>query len=555
MWPNLLFRSKTSDENQGKNKFVSAESATIAKSGLTVSQIARAASVVMASFVLTGVLGIVRQAVVGAHFGAGQALDAYNAANRVSETLFTLVSGGALGSAFIPVFSRFLNRDDAPGAWQVASITATIIGAAGTALAIIVGLLAVPIVAYLLLPGAAPDEQALTVHLLRLMLVTVVIFGLSGLSMGILNAHQRFLAAALAPGMYNLGLIIGAAFLALPYGIDGLAYGTVLGAALHLAIQLPILLRLPGARQRLRPMLNVRAEGVGEVFRLMAPRVLGLGMVQVNFWVNTALMSGMAIGSITALTYAFGLLFTVLGVLGQSVGTAVFPTLAALNAGADTANFRRVLASALRSVLFMSLPATVGLIVLAEPLVAAIYGRGAWTLANTAATAWALRFYAIGLVGFALQEVLARAFYALHDTRTPVIVGVVGVVVNVGLSLALIRVVQGGDVAQGPFGGLALANALATLAESAALWLLLRRTIDGGEDRAVLNVAGRAAIAALAMGVIVYGVAHVLSDHSTFVILAAGGLTGVIAFELLALALGIDEARSLPGAFLRRVRR
>jgi len=265
-------------------------------------------------------------------------------------------------------------------------------------------------------------------------------------------------------------------------------------------------------------------------------------------------MSGMAVGSITALTYAFGLLFTVLGVLGQSFGTAVFPTLAALNSGADVENFRRVLASTLRSVLFMSLPATVGLIVLVEPLVGAIYGRGAWTIANTTATAWALRFYAVGLVGFALREVLARAFFALHDTRTPVIVGVSGVFLNIGLSLMLIRLVQGADAAQGPFGGLALANALATSAESAALWLLLRRTIGGSEDRAVLNMAGRAALAALAMGVVVYGATYLLSNYSVFVILAAGAASGIVAFEVLALVLRIDEARNLPGAFLRRVR-
>ncbi|MHB8625324.1 MAG: murein biosynthesis integral membrane protein MurJ [Aggregatilineales bacterium] len=534
---------------------MSAESVTVSKTGLSLSQIARAAGVVMISFVLTGVLGIVRQAVVGARFGLSPDMDAYNAANRVSETLFTLVSGGALGSAFIPVFSRFLRRDDAPGAWRLASVTATVIGLAGTALAIIVVLLAVPIVANFLVPEATLAQQALTVHLLRPMLVTVVIFGLSGLSMAILNAHQRFLAAALAPSLYNVGLIIGAAFLAPLFGIDGLAYGTVLGAALHLVVQLPTLLRLPGARQRLRPQVAVQAEGVGEVFRLMAPRVFGLGMVQVNFWVNTALVSGMVAGSLTALTNAFALLFTVLGVLGQSVGTAVFPTLAALNAGADVENFRRVLASALRSVLFMSLPATVGLIVLAEPLIAAIYGRGAWTPTATEATAWALRFYAIGLVGFALQEVLARAFYALHDTQTPVLIAVIGVILNVGLSLALIRVVQGGDAAQGPFGGLALANALATIAESVALWLLIRRTIGGIEDRAVLNTAARTAIAALAMGAVVYGLARVLATQSPFVILGVGALIGVIAFELLALALGIAEARSLPGAFLRRVRR
>jgi putative peptidoglycan lipid II flippase len=525
------------------------------KSGLSINQIARAAGVVMLSYVLTGVLGIVRQAAIGAHFGLGSDLDAYNAANRVSETLFTLISGGALSSAFIPVFSRFLNRDDQRGAWQLASVVATVIGVVGLILTLLAIVFAGPMVSTLLIPQADAAQQALTIRLMRPMLGTVVIFGLSGLSMAILNAHHRFLAAALAPSLYNGGLIVGALIFAPLWGIDGLALGTLLGAVLHLGIQLPTLWRLPGARARLQPNLAVRSEGVSDVLRLMLPRVLGLGVVQINFWVNAALTSGMTAGSLTALTASFALLFTVLGVLGQSVGTAVFPTLAALNAGSETDTFRRVLGSALRGVLFMSIPATVGLIVLATPLVATIYQRGAWTATSTEATAWALRWYTIGLVGFALQEVLARAFYALNDTLTPVIIGVVGVVLNIALSLTLIHVVQGADPVQGPFGGLALANALATIIESVALWLLVRRQIGGSGDRLIMLAALRTLLAALGMGVVVYGVVRLLSDSAPFITLIAGAVVGALVFELLALLLGLEEARSIPGAVLRRVRR
>lgn len=526
-----------------------------APTGLSLNQIARAAAVVMLSYVLTGVLGIVRQAAIGAHFGLGAELDAYNAANRVSETLFTLISGGALSSAFIPIFSRFLNRDDARGAWQLASVVATVIGVVGLLLTLLAILLARPIVATLLVPQADAVQQALTVRLMRPMLGTVVIFGLSGLSMAILNAHHRFLAAALAPSLYNGGLIVGALIFAPLWGIDGLALGTLLGATLHLGVQLPTLIRLPGAAARLRPSLMLRTEGTADVLRLMLPRVLGLGVVQINFWVNAALTSGMTPGSLTALTSAFALLFTVLGVLGQSVGTAVFPTLAALSADADTDRFRQVLGSALRGVLFMAIPATVGLIVLAGPLVATIYQHGAWTATSTEATAWALRWYGIGLVGFALQEVLARAFYALNDTLTPVVIGVVGVILNIGLSLSLMRIVQGADTAQGPFGGLALANALATIIESAALWLLVRRQIGGSGDIAILQVGLRVLVAALGMGIVVYGVMTLLGSDLPLLTLAISGVIGVATFELLALLLGLAEARRIPAMLLRRVRR
>jgi len=200
------------------------------------------------------------------------------------------------------------------------------------------------------------------------------------------------------------------------------------------------------------------------------------------------------------------------------------------------------------------------MIVLAVPLVATINQRGNWTADDTTATAWALQFFALGLAGFALQEVLARAFYALRDTATPVAIAVGGMLLNVALSLALIQIVHGqpgqsGAPGQGPFGGLALANALATMVESALLWLILRRRLNGLYDRQVLGMALRVLLAALAMGVAVALIANWLEGRSHAVTLIAGTLTGLIVFEACALALGVEEARTLPMAFARRLRR
>src|SRR5579859_5071951 len=271
---------------------------------LSSAQLRRTTGVIAAAFILSGLLGVVRGAVIGARFGAGSELDAFYAAYRIPELLFNLVAGGALGSAFIPVFGRFLGKDDPEGAWRLASAVMTLVALLATILAVVAGLLADWIVARFLIPEAPAAQQALTASLMRIMLCTVVIFSLSGLIMGILNTHQYFLTPALAPSMNNLGLIVGAIAFAPRFGIYGLAGGAVLGALLHFGVQLPELRRV---KARLYPLADTRVSGVREVLWLMGPRVLGAAVVQINFVVNAALSSGMAAGSYTALTMAFGL--------------------------------------------------------------------------------------------------------------------------------------------------------------------------------------------------------------------------------------------------------
>lgn len=508
----------------------------------------------MAAFLLSGILGIVRQSAISSVFGAGMQADAFVAAQRVPETLFVLVAGGALGSAFIPVFTRFLARDDEDGAWRLASGVITLMMVAAFVLALVAFVLARPLIEYLLFPGAAPETQTLSVELMRIMLVTVLIFSLSGLFMGILNAHQHFLAPALAPSMYNLGLILGALVLAGPLGIHGLAWGAVIGAGLHLLVQVPTLLRLDF---RFRPLLSLRVPGVTEVLWLMGPRVLGLGIVQVNFWVNTALASQMMPGSATALSWAFTLMFTVLGVLGQSVGTAVFPTLSALSATKNTAELRRTLSSALSAVLFLSIPAGVGLAVLAEPIIAVLFERGEWTALDTQGTAWALALFGVGLAGHAVLEILVRAFYALHDTWTPVKVGTLTMALNIVLSLILIRVFGypgSTDFARGPFGGLALAMSIATAVESTTLWVILRRRIGSLGERTVLQGMARTLAAAGLMAAALAGYLRTWPDLARLVQLAGGVGLGVVVFAGAALALRIPEATIVPRMVLRRGR-
>jgi putative peptidoglycan lipid II flippase len=528
-------------------------------------QIARAAAVVLLGFLTSGALGLVRTAIFSAVFGTSAALDAFYAAQRIPETLFVLVAGGALGSSFIPVFARFLAGEDTRGAWRLASAVMTLTAGAAAVLAVLVAVFAPQLVPALLVPGEPPEVQALTISLTQIMMVTVVIFSISGLVMGILNAHQSFTYPALALSMNNVGLIIGALVFAraLPpidsvgqsglANVYGLAFGAVLGALLHLAVQLPGLVKV---RARLRPSLDFAAEGTREVFMLMGPRVLGLAVVQINFMVNAALSSGMVDGSYTALTTAWTLMFFALGVIAQSVGTAVFPSLAALASAGDMAGFRDRLAGALRGVLFLAFPASIGLIVLGEPLVSVLLERGAWTRESTQATAWALAFFSLGIAGFSLLEILSRAFYALSNTRTPVLVGVGAMVANIALSFLFIRVIGSPDsLSRGAFGGLALANALTTLIEALLLWALLARKIGWGAAQSVADSAGRAAAAAVGMGAVVWGVAAIAAPFGTWAQVFAGGATGVAAFFGLALLLGVSEARTVPALVLRRLRR
>ncbi len=531
----------------------------------------RAALVVLLGFLASGVLGLIRTGAFSAAFGTSAELDAFYAAQRIPDLLFNLVAGGALGSSFIPVFSRFLTKDDMEGAWRLASAVMTLSAALAAVLALLTGVLAPWIVPNLLFPGRPLAQQDLATELTQLMLVTTVIFAVSGLVMGILNAHQRFLFPALALSTNNLGLIAGALLIApnlpgdsglLPEIADvirepfsqqaniyGLALGAVLGALLHLSVQIPGLFAV---RARLRPILNWRIHGVVEVLALMGPRVLGLAVVQINFAVNVIFASNMIEGSLVALNTAWFLAFFTLGVIAQSVGTAVFPTLSALVADDDMDGYRNRLASALRGVLFLALPATVGLIVLGEPVVF-IFERGEWTADSTQATAWALSFFALGIAGHAALEVLSRAFYALADTWTPVRIGLAAMITNIVLSLIFIEFIgDPGSLVRGPFAGLALANSLTTLLEALALWWLLRRRVGGIRDEYVVNGVVRALVAALGMGAVVLGADYVLAESSGYIRLLVGLGAGVGSFFVLALLLRLDEVSLLTRRLLRR---
>ena len=458
-----------------------------------MNRIARAASLVMSLFIVSRVLGLVREMVIGARFGASADLDAYLAAFRLPDLLFTLVAGGALASAFIPTFSERLAHKDMAGAWKLAAEVANLLLLGLVGLAFLTGLLATPLVKHIIAPGFSPEQQALTVHLMRWMLVSTVIFGMSGLVMGILNSFHHFLLPALAPVFYNLSIILAAYFLSPHMGIYALVVGVVVGASLHLLVQTPGLIR---QKARWHPALSLHDAGVREVLRLMAPRVLGLAVVQINFIVNVFLASHLIEGSISALNYAWLIMLLPQGIFAQSIATAAFPTFSHQAALGEVEAMQHTLGRLFSILIFLTLPSAVLLILLRKPVVALLLQRGAFDARATEMTAFALGFFALGLVGHALVEVSARSFYAMKDTKTPVIIGVSAMALNVLFSLILIKPLA--------HGGLALANALATTLEMTALLWVLRRRLGGWEEKRVLFSLLRASGAATLMGTMVY---------------------------------------------------
>ncbi len=507
--------------------------------------------VVMVFFVLSRAMGLLREVVIARQFGTSAELDAYLAAFRIPDLLFALMAGGALGSALIPVLSAYLAREDERAAWQLASAVLNWVVLAMGGVAALVALLAPLLVRSVIAPGFTPAQQALTAELMRWMLLSTLIFGVSGIVMGILNARQHFLLPSLAPAAYNLAIILGAYLLGPTLGVRGAVIGVVAGAAAHLLVQLPALQRFD---VRYWPRLAPHDAGVREVGRLMAPRALGLAAVELNHLVNVVLASGLAAGSLAALNYGRMMMLLPEGIIAQSVAIAAFPTFSALLARNEQAAMRRVFLTTLRSVLYLTLPATVGLILLREPLVITLLQRGAFDARSSAATAWALLFYALGLASHAALEIITRAFYAAHDTRTPVSVGVAAMVANAILSVALMTLFRRLDWA--PHGGLALANTLATTAEMGVLlWLLHRRLGILHGAREISSAMGRIGLGCLVALLTLLGVNATFADAPAWLVCGLGIVLGGGMYVLTTLALRCDEPMALMRTLWRRVRR
>jgi len=505
----------------------------------------------MAAFLLSNVVGLARQILISRAFGTSGDLDAFYVAQRLPDILFNLAAGGALASAFVPTFTAFLTRGDQEGAWRLASGVMNLVLAALCITGLLAAVFAPALVRYVLGPGFIQrDQQILTVALLRLLLIASVIFGVSGLLMGVLNAHQHFIFPALAPTFYWLGMILGLLAWVPRLGIYGLAWGAVLGAALHLAIQLPGLRGL-GARYWLD--VGWRNPAVRDVMRLMGPRLVGVAAVQINFLVSAALASFMLSGSVSALNYAWQVFTMPQVIIAQGVSIAALPTFSAMVAREEINAMSASLADTLRGILFLALPATVGLLLLRAPVIALLFQRQSFDAASTALVAWALAWFTLGLASHSVVEIVSRAYYALRDTRTPVAIGAAAMGLNIILSFAFAWLFA--RLGWPPHGGLALANTAATTLEMIGLLWILRRRLEGLAFTRLWPGLWRTALASFYMGAILLLWLRYTQTLSLWIVAIGGVVVGGLTFWLVAHSLRAPETRLLAGVVRERLSR
>jgi putative peptidoglycan lipid II flippase len=534
-----------------------AEAADSAHARPGSSRLARSAGLIGIATMLSRVLGLARDMVYAWLFGAGDQMDAFNVAFRIPNLVRDLFAEGAMTAAFVPTFTRYLTLRGKAEAWRLGSLVLSTLILA-TSLVVVLGVLfAGPLTAAFAREYASvPGKLELTTALTRMMFPFLVLVAVAVACMGMLNSLRHFFVPALSPAMFNVGAIVGAlAFVPLMPRVGlhpaaGLAFGTLLGGLLQAVIQWPSLHR---EGFRFRPMLDLRDPGVREILILMGPGTVGLAAVQVNQFVNTVLATGQGTGAVSWLNYAFRLMYLPIGLFGVSIATAAMPTIAAMAARGDRAGMRDTVSSGLRMMLMLNVPATVGLIALATPIVSLIFERGNFTAADTPATAAALMFYAPGLLGYSAVKIASPTFYALRDSRTPVMISGLSVATNIVLNLTLVRVLG--------YRGLALGTALSALLNAAFLLWLLRGRLGGLDGPRVLAALVKITVASVAMAAASVAVHHGMSAawpgggvvHHAAQLLAAI-LAGMLVLATAARLLRIQEFDTAVARVLERVK-
>lgn len=518
-----------------------------------------ASSVVSAAFVITlaglasRVLGLLRDRFLASSFGAGDALDVYYAAFRIPDLIYNLLILGALSAAFIPVFTGLINKKKEEGneeAWKLAN------GILNLAIIFIIGislLMAIfaPYLMKILTPGFSPEKMETAVLFTRIMFLSPLFLGISGIFGGILTSFKRFLIYSIAPIMYNIGIIIGILFLVKPFGLAGLAWGVVLGALLHMLIQYPAAKHL-GFKHSwafLAPLQNIE---VRKVFRLMIPRVLGIAVNQINLLVITGFASTLAAGSLAIFNFAQNLQSVPLGVFGVSFSIAAFPALSVFAARKENGNFIKSFSETFRQILFFVIPLSVFILVLRAQLVRVILGAGKFDWEDTVLTLQCLGIFSLSLFAQSAVPLLARSFYALQDTKTPFYIALATEVVSIISVLLLI----------GNLGVIALAIAfsIASVIQMLLLLFVLRTRFDNLDDKKIIKSVSKIAIASFLAGVSIqamkYAVAHFAKLDTFFEIfaqLAIPGAAGVLVFVLICYFLRCEEFFLFKNSLTRKI--
>lgn len=497
------------------------------------------AIIIGTSQVVSRVLGLLRERLLASTYGAGDTLDVYYAAFKIPDFIFNIIVLGALSSAFVPVFLEYWNKDREES-FRIANSLLNIILLALLVFGIIVFLFTdwlVPLVAV----GFDSAKKEITAQLVRIMYLGVLFFGASNIVSGILHSFRRFVAFSLAPILYNLGIIFGIIFLVPSYGIYGLAYGVALGALLHLVVQLPSVFKTGYHYQAL---VDLNLKGVKRIGKLMIPRALGLGVTQVNQIIITTIASTLAVGSVAVFNLANNLQYFPISVFGVSLALSAFPVFSQAFNENNKNKFIVHFSQTFRRVLFLIIPTSILILLLRAQIVRLVLGAGNFDWEDTILTAQTLGFFSLSLFAQSLIPMLARSFYAFQDTKTPVIISIVSMVLSVIGSLILV-----------PFMGvlgLALAFSIASLINMILLLMVLRVKMGELDDQRIISSTLKIIFLSLLMGLVVQGLKYLIApqvDMHTFVgvfLQTAGSmLGGILVYLLLAGVFHFEEVDSI----------
>jgi len=504
------------------------------------SSINSAALIIAAAGVLSRVLGLIRDRILASQFGAGDTLDVYYAAFRVPDLIYNLLILGALSAAFIPVFTSLIARDEEKEAWNLAN---NLLSVALLVLLAISAIFAIftPQLMRLITPGFSGEKMTQVIHLTRIMFLSPIFLGVSGIFGGILNSFKRFLVYSLAPIMYNLGIIIGVLFFVKPFGIAGLAWGVVLGAFLHMFLQYPAV-KTTGFS--FTPLFHFKNHHFRKVLKLMIPRTMGLAVTQINLLIITIIASTLAAGSLAVFNFANNLQSFPLGVFAIPFALAVFPVLSHHAAKDEREVFVRNFSQTFRQILYFVIPTSVLLIILRAQTVRVILGSGKFDWEDTILTFQSLGIFAVSLFAQSSLPLLARSFYALHNTRIPFLTGLVSEAINLGLAIFLSM----------KFGvlGLVWAFSAASITNMLLLFFILRRKLGDLDDKKIVSSVAKFAIAALSAGLTAQLVKYLIGPYTnldTFVgvftqLLTSGG-AGILVYLLFSQFLRLEEFESV----------
>lgn len=481
-------------------------------------------------------LGFARNALLAAHFGAGDIVDAYYAAFRIPDLVFNILVVGALSAGFIPVFTQYFYRNPKE-AWRLANDLMTILTVILTVGAVILIFLA-PRIIPLIVPGFEGEKLNLTIFFSRIMFLQPIFLGLSSVFGGVLQSFKKFLSYSLAPVFYNIGIIVGIIVLVPIFGLAGLAWGVVLGAFLHWMVQVPAGI---ASGFRYKFIFDFGLTGIKKLAALMVPRTLSLIVAQINFLVITIIASTFQEGSIAVFNFANDLQYLPIGVFAVSFAVAAFPELSSRGAQDDKRKLIEAFSGTARKILFFLIPLSLLMIVLRVQIVRIALGYGRFNWEDTVLTIETLMFFAIGIAVHGLAPLLVRVFFALHNTVIPLAAGIITVIVNIILALVLSRFLG--------VGGLALAFSLASFVEAGILFLLLKSKLGEIGGKIILSGVAKftaaSLLAALTSWLILRGTDVLIDTHMVFGILTQGllsGIAGIAVYVLLTFLFRCREA-------------